>query len=291
MIQMKDNVKMTIDQKVVRKMTLDGKIIRLRDILGSMGRALVAYSGGADSAFLAEMAHRTLGAGALAVTADSPSLPRRELQQAIDLALERGFRHQVVKTAELHDERYAENPSDRCYFCKSALMDRLTPLASSLELTIVLGTNLDDLGDHRPGQRAVTERGARHPMVEAELTKAEIRTVSRELGLPTWDKPAAACLSSRFAYGVRVTEAALARVEDAEDLLLGRGYSVVRVRDLGEDRAKVEVGEDQVARLTGEANQVRAELIGCGFSEVIIDERGYRQGSMNEGLILEISHK
>lgn len=267
---------------------LEEKIDHLTGVLGSMGQALVAYSGGADSAFLAEVAHRTLADGALAVTADSPSIPRRELQYAIDLALSRGFRHQVVKTEELDDERYASNPVDRCYFCKSALMDRLTPLAGSLGLTIVLGTNVDDLGDHRPGQRAVTERGARHPMVEAGLTKAEVRNASRELGLPTWDKPAAACLASRFAYGVRVTQAALVRVEAAEDLLLGKGFSVVRVRDLGEDRARVEVGADQVARLANEADGIRSELIGCGFSNVMIDERGYRQGSMNEGLVLGI---
>ncbi len=269
-------------------MTLEEKIDHLTGVLGSMGQALVAYSGGADSAFLAEMAHRTLANGALAVTADSPSIPRRELQYAVDFALSRGFRHQVVKTEELDDERYASNPVDRCYFCKSALMDRLTPLAGSLGLTIVLGTNVDDLGDHRPGQRAVTERGARHPMVEAGLTKEEVRSASRELGLATWNKPAAACLASRFAYGVRVTQAALARVEAAEDLLLGKGFSVVRVRDLGEGRARVEVGETQVARLARQAHEIRSELIECGFSNVIIDERGYRQGSMNEGLVLEI---
>jgi len=270
---------------------LEEKIARLTAILDSMGSALVAYSGGADSAFLAEMAHRTLAGGSLAVTADSPSIPRRELQYALHFAQDRGFRHQVVKTAELDDERYASNPSDRCYFCKSALMDRLTPLAHSLGLTVLLGTNIDDLGDHRPGERAVTERGARHPMVEAGLTKSEIRVASLQLGLPTWDKPAAACLASRFAYGVRVTKAALSRVEASEDLLLGKGYSVVRVRDLGEDRARVEVGADQVARLANEADGIRSELIGCGFSNVIIDERGYRQGSMNEGLVLGIGRK
>ncbi|MGH2770023.1 MAG: ATP-dependent sacrificial sulfur transferase LarE, partial [Actinomycetota bacterium] len=247
-----------------------------------------AYSGGADSAFLAEMSHRVLGPRFLAVTADTPSLPRRELEDAIRLARARGWRHRVVATNEIEDERYAANPLDRCYFCKSALFDRLAPLARRLRAPILLGTNLDDLGDWRPGQAAADERGARHPLVEAGLTKAEIRQASRALGLPTADKPAAACMASRFAYGVRVTGEGLARVERAEESLLRRGFPVVRVRDLGEDRARVEVAAEDLSRLIPISGEVCEELSRLGFVKVTIDEEGYRRGALNEGMSLTV---
>lgn len=267
-------------------MPAEQKLRALEEILVEMPGVLVAYSGGADSAFLAETAHRTLPGRAVAVTADSPSLARRELAAATRLARERGWRHEVVRTLELDDESYASNPIDRCYFCKSNLFDRIAPLAEETGWTVLLGTNLDDLGDWRPGQRAATERGARHPLVEAGLTKAEIRELSHSLGLESADKAASPCLASRLAYGVRVTAEALARVERAEDALIARGYSVVRVRDLGGDRARVEVGPGEVARLLAEAEEVAGDLQRLGFSEVTIDERGYRRGALNEGMAL-----
>jgi uncharacterized protein len=269
-------------------MTLDSKIERLRSILSDLPGALVAYSGGADSAFLAEVSHQVLGPKSIAVTADSPSLPRRELSLAVELAKSRGWNHRVVETLELNNENYASNPHDRCYFCKSALFERVSPMAHELGFSMLLGTNLDDLGDWRPGQKAAAEEGVRHPLVEAELSKDEVREASRQVGLPTSDKPASACLASRIAYGVRVTQDSLMRIEAAETYLFDRGFAVVRVRDLGDDHARVEVGSDEVARLLDNSSQVVAHLKSLGFRDVLIDERGYRQGALNEGIELDL---
>src|ERR1700716_471849 len=193
------------------------KLAQLNTLLRSQRSTVVAFSGGADSALLAFCAHQELGQRALAVTADSASLARSELAEAVDFARRFGLRHQVVTTWELEDDRYVRNAGDRCYFCKTALMDALEPIvAVAGEGQILLGINVDDLGDYRPGQAAVQERRGRCPMVEVGLSKAEIRWLSRELGLPTWDKPAAACLSSRIAYGGPVTAEALRRGESAE---------------------------------------------------------------------------
>ena len=260
------------------------KVLVLERILGELPAAVVACSGGADSAFLAEIAHRVLGAAAVAVTADSPSLPRSELEAVEALARSRGWHHRVVGTEELEDDRYAANPVNRCWFCKSALMDRLGPIAGAHGGPVLLGTVADDLGDWRPGIEASRERGARHPLVEAGLAKRDVREASRRLGLPTADKPAAACLSSRFAYGVRITLAGLRRIERAEACLSAHGFRVVRVRDLGGGRARVEVGPDEVARLVAEAARVERDVRALGFGEVAIDRRGYRSGALNEGV-------
>lgn len=257
------------------------KLERLEEILADAGRCAVAFSGGADSAFASEVGHRVLGADCIAVTADSLSLKRSELDDAKALARARGWSHEVVRTAELDDERYAANPSNRCYWCKTALMQSLMPYAKK-GLAIMLGTNVDDLGDHRPGQQAATQMGARHPLVEAGFTKAEVRQASLALGLPTHDKPAQACLSSRIAYGVRVTPAALGRVERAEHLLIGMGFEVVRVRDLGADRCSVEVEHSRVPVAIGRSAEIQEAMGSAGFASVVIDERGYRMGSMNE---------
>ena len=265
---------------------LDAKLTTLTTHLSRLPGAIVAYSGGADSAFLAEMAHATLGDRSIAVTADSASIPRRELEQASALAVRRGWAHRVIGTDELSDDRYASNPTDRCYWCKSALFDRLMPMSESSGWSVLIGTNLDDLGDWRPGQVAASERGALHPLVDAGLTKAEIREASLALGLETADKAASACLSSRFAYGVRVTALALARVERAEDWLLSMGFEVVRVRDLGNDMAKVEVGPDQLDLIAEMRDLIEERLISEGFSTVEIDGKGYRQGALNEGVVL-----
>jgi uncharacterized protein len=264
--------------------TTDEKVADLEEILGALPGAVVACSGGADSAFLAEVAHRVLGPRALAVTADSPSLPRSELRAAVALAASRGWRHLVVATSELDDERYAANPVNRCWFCKSALMDRLGPIGEERAAPVLLGTVTDDLGDWRPGIAASLDRGARHPMVESGLAKQDVRDASRRLGLATADKPAAACLSSRFAYGVRVTRAGLERVERAEELLHARGFRIVRVRDLGGGRARVEVGAGEVGRLLAEAEDIERGLVALRFREVVLDPRGYRSGSLNEGV-------
>jgi uncharacterized protein len=188
----------------------------------------------------------------------------------------------VIGTAELEDPRYAANPTNRCFYCKSALFDRLLPLVEARGVPVLVGTVTDDLGDWRPGLTAVRQRGGRHPLVEAGLSKGEVRRASADLGLPTAGKPAAACLASRIAYGVRVTAAALDRVEQAEELLDSLGFSVRRVRDLGGDEARVEVGVDELDRLRPLADRVVRGLRELGFATVAIDERGYRRGALNE---------
>ncbi|MBW3588659.1 MAG: ATP-dependent sacrificial sulfur transferase LarE [Actinobacteria bacterium] len=269
-------------------MVLNSKVERLVSLLEKLPGAMVAYSGGADSAYLSEMSYRVLGDRSTAVTADSPSLPRRELKQAIELATQRGWTHQVVATLEITDENYTSNPHDRCYFCKSALFDQLAPKAEAIGVPILLGTNLDDLGDWRPGQVAASERGALSPLVDAGFTKEDVRRASASVGLVTADKPASACLASRFAYGVAITEEGLARVEGAEDAILARGFTVVRVRDLGQDRARVEVGAHEVSRLDEMGPDLISALMGLGFRKVSLDEQGYRQGSLNDGIEVEL---
>ena len=265
------------------------KLDVLRSLIAGLPGALVAYSGGVDSALLAEVAHQVLGPVSTAVTADSPSLARRELAAARELARSRGWQHLVLGTAEMDNPRYRANPVDRCYHCKSALFDRLEPLSVERGVPVLLGTVCDDLGDWRPGQRAATERGGRHPLVEAALSKAEVRALSASLGLPTAAKPASACLASRLAYGVAVTAQALARVEAAEELMAGMGFSVLRVRDLGRDQASVEVGPDELDRLLARSEQVSRELLGLGFARVAIDPRGYRRGALNERVVLPLT--
>lgn len=262
-------------------MSVAHKVSRLQEVLSGMSEVVVAYSGGADSAFLAEMAHRSLPGSCRVVTADSPSLKRAELQDAVAVAAERGWDHLVVTTHELDDERYASNPANRCYWCKTELMKRLLPIAGK-EATILLGTNLDDLSDHRPGTKAAIEASARHPLVEAGFTKADVRAASRDLGLPTADKPAAACMSSRLAYGVRVTPQALARVERAEQEVIELGFEVCRVRDLGQDVARVEVLRELVPDLLARLAEVELRLRSAGFVRIEVDPKGYRQGALNE---------
>jgi len=264
---------------------LESKLKSLELFLSRLEGALVAYSGGVDSALLAEVAHKVLGPRSLAVTADSPSIPRRELVEAKSFAASRGWRHLVVTTSELDDDRYVANPIDRCYWCKSALMDRLLPVAAAEGSRILLGTNLDDLSDHRPGQAAAVAAGALQPMVEAELTKADVVAAARLLGMKVADKPAAACLASRFAYGVSVSADGLKRVEKAEEWLNDNGFAVARVRDLGADRARVEVPEGDIPRLSDMKASLSTLLVELGFASVEIDPDGYRRGALNEGLI------
>lgn len=272
---------MTVDEQASWR-----KLDALRESLGALPSAVVAYSGGVDSSFLAFVTHQSLRERALAVTADSPSLARSELDDAIAFCRRFGLRHRVVRTGELHDERYARNDGDRCYFCKSALMDTLSTIAAATGAgEVLVGVNTDDLGDYRPGQRAVQERGGRWPLVTAELSKAEIRWLSRELGLPTWRKPAGACLASRLAYGVPVTSQALRRVEAAEAALLRLGFDgQVRVRDQGHDVARIELEVDHLPFLMARRDEVVEAVKRAGFRIVTLDLEGYRQGSHNLSL-------
>jgi pyridinium-3,5-biscarboxylic acid mononucleotide sulfurtransferase len=260
------------------------KLAALHRSLGSLGSVLVAFSGGADSAFLAFMAHQALGDRALAVTADSASLARSELREAAAFAARFGLRHQVVETSELDDPAYTRNSGDRCYFCKTALMRVLDAIRDQVPggAEILVGVNTDDLGDHRPGQQAVREAGGRWPLVEAGISKAEVRWLSNEVGLPTWDKPAAACLSSRIAYGIPVTRAGLRRIELAEEALrrfvtAGR----VRVRDQGHDVARIEVDPGSFGLVIQHCGDIVTGLREAGFLFVTLDLEGYRQGSHN----------
>jgi pyridinium-3,5-biscarboxylic acid mononucleotide sulfurtransferase len=254
---------------------------RLRRRLEDLDRVVVAFSGGADSAFLAWVAHHTLGPErARAVTAVSPSLAGAERDDCAALAAEWGLRWSTVATDELADPRYSANDGERCFHCKSALMDALAPLGD----TVVLGVNLDDLGDHRPGQRAAAERGAAFPLVDAGFTKADVRRVSRDLGLRTWDKPAAACLASRVPYGTPVTLGVLASVERAEAALRALALAgPLRVRHYG-DLARIEVPLADLAAVVDRREAVVAAVRSAGYRYVTLDLEGFRSGNLNTAL-------
>jgi pyridinium-3,5-biscarboxylic acid mononucleotide sulfurtransferase len=271
---------------------LDQKVADLGAHLQRLGSVLVAFSGGADSALVLAAAVRALGTGnVVAATAVSASLPESELDQATVFARDLGVRHLMPRTEELDDPRYRANAGNRCYFCKAELLDVLVPLAAEHGLAHVLtGTNHDDaVADFRPGIRAAAERGAVAPLRDAGFTKPEVRAASRAWGLRTWDKPAAACLSSRIAYGITITSGGLARVERAEQALratlttAGIDVSDLRVRDRGEDRASIEVDAELVYRVA-DSRECLAAVRAAGFSDVEVDPRGYRSGSMNDAL-------
>ena len=256
----------------------------LRRALQDLGRVVVAFSGGADSAFLARVAHDTLGVDRVhVVTAVSPSLAGDERADAAALAAEWGLRWSAVETHEMADAAYRVNDGDRCGRCKVALMDVLDPIAADELATVVLGVNVDDLADHRPGQTVAADRGARFPLVEAGLTKADVRHHSRAMGLRTADKPAAACLASRVPYGTEVTVAVLSAVERAEGALRRLGFDDLRVRHL-DDTARIEVPTDRLAEVVERRAEVVAAVAAAGYAYVTLDLEGLRSGNLNRTL-------
>ena len=269
-------------------LALTDKHAALRRILEGIPSLIVAYSGGVDSAYLAHLATDVLGSRALCVTADSPSYPDRHRQLALRLAARFGFHHEIIHTAELERPEYRANPANRCYYCKHELYTHLSAIARERGIAVIVdGSNADDRGDYRPGRQAAREFRVRSPLDEAGLTKSEIRELSRRAGLPTWDEPASACLSSRIPYFSEVTDEKLRTIERAEAVLRDLGFRVFRVRH-HDAIARIELGRDEISRaLEPEvAEAIDRELRGLGYQHVTVDLRGYRLGSLNEALRL-----
>lgn len=265
-------------------MDSNGKPEKLRAIIRGLESTVVAFSGGVDSTLVARLCHDLLGEKALAVTASSETYPAHELESAKRLAREIGIAHLIIETKELEIKGFSDNPPERCYFCKSELFEKLRDIATKEGYaSIVDGTNIDDTQDYRPGSKAAQELGVRSPLKEAGFTKDDIRRLSRELGLSTWDKPSYACMSSRFPYGEPITLENIARVSAAEDFLRGLGFGQFRVRHHG-DIARIELTPDEFSTALEKRNEIVSKLKGIGYTYVTLDLQGYRTGSMNEVL-------
>jgi uncharacterized protein len=264
----------------------DAKLDRMRATFAPMKSVLIAFSGGVDSTLVVKVAHDTIGSRALALTTTSPTMPAEDRDTAIEMAHLIGVRHMMIESNELEIPGYAANPIHRCYLCKSNLFTVCEAKAQELGIEqIADGLNLDDLHDYRPGMKAAAEKRVRHPLVECELTKAEVRKISRRLGLPTWDRAASPCLSSRFPYGTAITPEGLERVARGESVLHALGFKVARVRYHG-DLARIEIETHEMGRMQKPEmrEQVDRELMKIGFKSVTLDPRGFRSGSLNENL-------
>lgn len=267
------------------------KYIRLQSILKDMESVAIGYSGGVDSTLLLKVAVDVLGDNAVAMIGRSETYPTREFEEAVKIAEGIGARYVIVKTEETDVLKFRENPVNRCYFCKTELFGKLDEIAEREGLKwIADGTITDDVGDFRPGMKAKSEKNVRSPLLEAGLSKAEVREISRHLGLPTWDKPAFACLSSRFPYGMSITKENLTKVDNAETFLRDEGFRFFRVRFHDEHTARIEVGQEEVNRLVDDSlrEQLVAHLKQLGFTYVTLDLQGYRTGSMNEVVPVEV---
>jgi uncharacterized protein len=270
------------------EMSLETRERRLTDLLASFESVVVAFSGGVDSAYLAWAATRVLGPAALCVTADSPSYPDHHRQLALRIAREFHLHHEVIETSEMERPEYRANPVNRCYFCKHELYTSLTHVAAERGCEVIVdGSNADDRADYRPGRVAAREFGVRSPLDEADLTKTDIRELSRRAGLPTWDEPASACLSSRIPYNSEVTPEKLRMIESAEQALHALGFRICRVRH-HDALARLEIGVDELPRALEPDVRTRIvrELRAIGYQHVTIDLQGYRMGSLNEGVVL-----
>ncbi|QNU67918.1 ATP-dependent sacrificial sulfur transferase LarE [Ruminiclostridium herbifermentans] len=267
-------------------MTIYEKLEKLKSNIKSFQRVAIAFSGGVDSCFLLKVAADVLGNDVVAITAHSSTYPERELNEAIEFAKSYSIKHRIIVSEELEVEGFSDNPVNRCYLCKNELYEKIKEIAKEEGVHYILeGSNVDDLGDFRPGMKAVSEHGVLSPLKDAELTKEEIRLLSKELGLKSWNKQAFACLSSRFPYGEKITHERLRMIDRAEQLLLDLGFKQVRVR-FHKDIARIEISQDQFEKII--ASEIREKIYeefkNIGFMYTTLDLKGYRTGSLNEGL-------